>query len=287
MLSIRRACAALLLVVGLSGCSSVEMMHAVADDVLKSRVSDLLDISDPDDERHLSETVDRFFNEATPVLATRYAAFFNTQADVLEQKGDALSRNDIATMIGDLRQLLRQSAIEVAPAVASVLVDHTTPERVAHLRKALAEKREEDWEERVEGNPEARREDRIDNLSDNVERFVPNLNVEQVAAITAYVDEDFAADDDARFFLYTERRHEALADFLLTQPDEAAIAAYMVPWMVDGPTLVDPEFAPQAEAWWNGRVDLFWAVVSRMDDKQRAATVRVLREYAADIAELA
>lgn len=60
----------------------------------------------------------------------------------------------------------------------------------------------------------------------------------------------------------------------------------MVVWMTDGPALVDPDFVPQAEAWWAGRVDLFWSVVREMDDEQRSATIKILRDYAADIAGL-
>lgn len=176
-------------------------MHAMADDVLMSRVSDVLDLSDPDDERHVRSTVDRFFAEATPALAPVYADFLNEQAIRLEQLGSQTSRDDVAEMLAGLRSLLKQSAVDVAPAVASVLVDHTTPERVAHLREALAEQRAERLEERSEGSPDERREERIEQLSDNVERFIPQLNPRQRTAIAAYVDADILEDDDARFFL--------------------------------------------------------------------------------------
>lgn len=284
--SLKRGLVSLVVVLGLGACSNVEVMHAVADDVLKSRVGDILDLSDPDDERRVSETVDRFFADATPSLAPVYANFLSAQAEVLEQKGDTLGRDDVAAMIADLRQLLRDSAEDLAPVVASVLVDHTTPERVAHMREALAEQRAERTEDRQKGSASYRRGERIERLTDNIERFIPDLNDAQQASIAAYVDADIAEDDDDRFYEYTERRHEALADFLLTGPDEQQIADYMVRWMTDGPALTDPAFVPQAEAWWQGRVDLFWSVVRDMDDVQRAETVRILRGYANDIAGL-
>ena len=285
-LFITRAIAALTVMIMLTGCSSVGFMHAMADDVIKSRVADILDLSDPDDERHVHETIDRFFAEATPTLAPAYADFLRDQADTLESGGAALERADIAVMIDEFRQLLRDSAGDMAPAVAGVLVHHTSPGRVEHLRKALMERREEQIEERQEGTPESRREDRIEQTVDNIERFIPNLTDQQIAQIALYIDRDIAEDDDLRFFEYTERRHEALTTFLAMQPDESRIATYMVRWMTEGPQLTDPAFVPLAEVWWEGRVDLYWSVVRLMSDTQRTETVRILRKYAGDVAAL-
>lgn len=274
------------LVAAVGACSRVDVIYAVADDVLESRAERLLDMSDPADAEHLEATIDALFKDRSKTLSPQISAYLTAQADALEATDSALTRDDIARSIEDLRHLLREAAEGAAPYIAEVLVRHTTPERIAHLEAALAERHAEKVEEFADMTPDEVRADRIERTVIGVERFVPDLTDDQIAIIAEIVDAEIARGGRARWLDNIAAKDAALIAFLRTGPDQDAIAGYMVDWFTRSWTVADPAFKSHADAWWASRVDLVFAVCETMSPEQKAQTIEKLRGYAEDIAGL-
>lgn len=273
-------------ILAVAACSRVDVMFSFADDVLESRTKTFLDMSDPNDEAHLRRTIDALFTVEVETLAPAYGAFLEEQAAVIETNPNGPSREQVAAAVEGFRNLLLESAEQAAPYVASVLVRHTTPDRIGHLEEALAEWRAERAEDEAGETPEEDRAERIERIAEGIERFIPDLSDMQMDIVTEYVEREMTIREPGRYALYTERRHAALIEFLSKQPDEAAIASYIVPWLARPYRVADPAFEADAERWWSGRATLYWAILREMEPEQKAATVARLRRYAADVIAL-
>ncbi|MEQ8665410.1 MAG: hypothetical protein RIC16_06775 [Rhodospirillales bacterium] len=270
----------------MSACTQVDLIYSFADDVLASRAKSFLDMSDDRDESHLRATIDDLFSAETSTLAPAYSSFLRGQAGLLERSAGGPTRDEADALVAEFRDLLVASSETAAPYFARVLVRHTTPGRLDHFEAALAEWREERREEDEDMTPAEALAERIERTTEQVERFVPDLTDTQLETIAAFVERDMARREPGRWLLYTERRHAALIAFLRTRPDEAAIAAYMVPWLSRPYELVDPAFEAHAEAWWAGKAELVWLVARDLSAEQRIALIEKLRGYATDIAAL-
>jgi hypothetical protein len=281
-----RFAAALCLALGLGACSSVDLIYAVADDMVESRAERYLDLSDPADALHMEQTVDALFEARTRTLTPKISAFLNDQADLLERAEPSPSRDEVADGVERFRALLREAASGAAPYIAAVLVRHTTPERVAHLEAALAERHAEKVEDYADLSPADYRAERIDRTVDGIERFVPDLTAEQTVRVAAVVDAEIARGGRGRWLDNMAAKDAALVAFLRTGPDQDAVAAFMTDWFTASWRVADPDFKRHSDAWWESRADLLFTVIETMTPEQKAETVRTLRAYARDIAGL-
>ena len=264
-----------------SACSSLKIAYGFADDALESRAEQYLDL-DSDGEAKVEAEIARLLNWHRTVMLPRYAAFLNGVADVNDT--GSWQRREIAQAFQGFKALLDETALGAAPFIANVLKDHTSPERVEYLRAQMAVYiREELAEEQA--SFEDRLTEQVDRRVRNFERFVGPLRDEQIDIIRRHTAP--ALTDRNLWLRHLDRRHQALADYLQSDPETIALTTFVHTWTTRGYDIVDPEYAKISEARWNKLEELHEDMLSSLDGEQRAALSLSLRSYAADMMDLA
>lgn len=273
---------ALIVILMLPACSSLEFAYSFVDDVIEGRAETYLDLNEEEKDK-VSEQTNALVAWHRSEMLPKYATFFSAQADVAEQGG--WSRPQLSLAFQEFRRLLNATADGAAPFFAAVLVDHSSPEKRAYLQKQLAENLSEKREEASEMSEEERIEEWVERREERIERFTGPLRDDQIDIIRRITASGM--DHAGRWYDHRELRQEALIDFLATNPSEEDLAPVIAKLLVRAHEVVDPAYEARSNARWAKREDMYFLVLETLSDEQRAKLVTTLRGYAEDLVSLA
>lgn len=266
----------------LSGCGSLELAYAFAEDMLESRAKNYLDLS-PEEETRLELQSAALVAWHRRTMLPRYAAFFRAQADIAEAGG--WTRAQFASAFAGFRGLVDETVKGASPFVAAVLADQTTPDKLTHLKLRMAEVNAERRAERAAETRDRTLARWVERRVGRISRFTGALNDDQVAIIRRYAARD--ADLNMRWLNNRARRQDALVAFLRTGPTDDRIARFVYRILMHAHELADPDYRAISEARWRRRTDMYFDVLAALSDDQRRELVSTLRGYAADMVRLA
>ena len=265
----------------LTACSGVKFFYSLIDDFIWDSVEYHLDLEDDGEKaftrQMVRELVDWLRSEMLPV----YARHLREQADFLA-KGP-MQRDRLEKSFGEGRELILATVKGAIPHVAAVLVRHRSDDRRAYFRDRMKEKLDERLEDQKEPRDE-RLEERIERIVDNFERFTGDLNDRQLAVIRKHAEKSV---DDMAYRLANRRlRQRAFINFLATQPDQAAIGAYLEKLLMHPWEIVQPEYKEFSAAAIARFREMLFTVVMSLTPQQRQKAAATLRSYADDFTDL-
>ncbi len=269
-----------IVVVGLAGCSSFELLYSFADSYVIDKADTYLEPNDEESdfiERQTEQLITWHSGEMLP----RYARKFKRWAD--ELAAVPVTRSDASRVMKEVRGTIDELIIGATPFAAEILIRHTTPRHIAKLKTHLAEKLAEKHEE-MQAPAAVRAEARVESITDNIERMTGTLNEAQRAKITAFVAA--AAGNQARWLKNRAKRQAALVVFLQTRPDKAKTVEFLIQILLRPHEITDPAYRQVAEQRWVAAAELMYAVLSTLTPDQRRETIKNLRDYAADMLEV-
>ncbi len=274
-----------MLLSSLSACSSVKVAYEFVDNALESRAGRYLDL-DGAGEAKVEAEVARLVSWHRTTMLPRYAAFLRAVAEVND--AGPWQRQDVDAVFIRFRALMDETARGAAPFIANVLVDHTTPARVDYLRARMAVYIREEMDEQQASDEDAladRLAERVDRRVRNFERFVGTLRDDQIEIVRRHTASTLG--DRDVWLRHLDQRHRALADYLQTEPQPAALTDFVHTLTMRGFEIVDPGYAEISDARWEKLGALYAEVLASMDAGQKTELSSSLRTYAADMMDLA
>lgn len=263
-----------------AACSGVGLLYGFAGDYVHARAASFLDLDEPEDQFVALKVDDLMAWHRTRMLPD-YAQFLRRLADRVEQ--DSITREAIHLAVAEVQDLYAATVHGAMPHVAAVLVRHTTPARVAHLR-ARIEDRNREHEAELKAPPADRAADRIDRISGRFERFIGDLTPAQRAIVETYVRGSQASGSVWRE--NRRRQNETFLAFMESRPDEAGIAAFTETLLTE-PQRVVEGYVPFSDDRQRRFEALLYDVLSTMTGAQKRTAIDTLRGYADDLAALA
>jgi hypothetical protein len=182
-----------------------------------------------------------------------------------------------------MRKLLRQTVEGTVPHVAAVLVGHTKPRKLNHLRARMAERSAERREELEVPKLEWLAE-RTESSVRRFERLFGDLSEAQVTIVRRYFAD--AAGSSKPWQRAHEDRRQAFLAFLAGRPDQDRIAKFLPRILLHSDQVVGPEYKRLADAWWARFTDWMVEMTGSLDAKQRQHFSTTLRDYADDMIDL-
>jgi hypothetical protein len=267
---------AFLLVLLLTGCSTVRLVYDNADTYLRWRAALYFDVEgDMADE--LDERIAAFMAWHRAQALPKYAQLLDDAARRLERRltpGDLVWGYD--SIMTQARESLRMAAVQGAP-----LLDELSAAQIANLERRLAEDNRRFARENLRGGERERRKRRTERNVERLEDWVGRLTKAQLDRVAQYSERAPLLDD------YRERDHQRLqGEFLaMLRAREAKLGL--------------PDFAAN---WDRGRDPAYIAVLETsrkeyfamaldidrsLSAQQRARALGELRRYAEDFRTLA
>ncbi|NKB57876.1 MAG: hypothetical protein GKS00_16255 [Alphaproteobacteria bacterium] len=280
-LSLRKL--AVLLIVALigTGCSGLTFVYGLAETALASEAKDHLDL-DEDGEAFVDQKIEALLEWHSAEMLPQYARFMNAQADAVDR--GALDRAAIDEAVVAMREILEALVSGASRYTADVLVNHTEPDKVRHLKEQMAEHQAERREE-LDEPPEEQLEARIERIVDNFERFTGLLTETQIVAVSRYAE---ASLGDTEVWLRNRaNRQRVFTDFLAQEPSKQEISAFVYKIILRPHEIVDPGYKAVSEGRWRRFQELLYGVMTTLSDEQRKTMSTTLRGYAAEMLELA
>ena len=266
----------------LSGCSTFKLAYSFADNMVEDRAETYLDLNAEQRERLTQQTTVLIAWHRTEMLP-KYASFFSAQADLAEAGG--WTRAQLATAIGQFRTLIEQTVEGASPLIAEVLVEHTSPQKLAHLEARVAENLAERRTAEAAKTRQVSIDQWVKRRVDGVYRFTGPLTDAQIDIIRGYAEN--GSGSAMRWFENREYRQNALVAFLRTRPKKTEIAEFVSQIILRAHEVVDPDYRTIIAARWALREAMYYDILAAINDEQRRKLITSLRGYAADMIELA
>lgn len=264
----------------LSGCSGLSFVYGLAENAIAGEAEFHLDL-DEEEAARVEAAIDDLLDWHSRVMLPRYANYLGQQAQIIDRS--ALTEEQVAASVTELRVILGELVTGAAPFTASVLVDHTSPRKVSHLQARMAERLEERREELAEPANE-RLENRVERIVENIERITGDLTETQIRAVLRYAEETAGANE--AWLQNRGNRQRVFLEFLSQEPNKAQISLFIEKILLRPHELVDPEYKAISDARWNRFQILIYEIFSSLTQEQRATASETLREYAAELLEL-
>lgn len=264
-----------------TGCSGLSFVYGLAETALAREANYHLDLNE-DGDVFVDQKIEELFEWHSREMLPQYARFMNSQADAVDR--GALDRASIDSAVLAMRDILEALVSGASRYTADVLVNHTAPEKVRHLKERMAERLAETREE-LQEPAEERLETRIERIVDNFERFTGTLTKPQVTVVSRYAE---ATLGDTEVWLRNRaNRQRAFTEFLAQEPSKKEISTFVYKIILRPHEIVDPEYKAVSEARWKRFQELLYGIMTTLSDAQRKTMSTTLRRYAADMLELA
>jgi hypothetical protein len=270
----------ILLVIAVSGCSQLKLVYSFGGDAIQNETEFYLDLNEEEGaalERRIEELVSWHRVEMLPL----YAEFFRKGAEAVDR--GALDEPRVRLVIEEMQYLLRQTVEGAVPHVATVMVGHTKPRKLNHLRARMAERSSERRKELEVPKLEWLSE-RTESSVRRFRRFFGDLSEVQVAMVRRYFAE--TAGSSKPWQRVREDRRQAFLAFLSGRPDQDQIAKFLSRIMLHSEEIVGPEYKRLAVAWWARFTDWMVEMMGSLDANQRQYFSKTLRDYADDMIDL-
>ena len=267
-------------VIALSGCSRFKLLYSFTGEAIQQQAEFYLDLT-TEEEIALEQNIDALVRWHRAEMLPQYARFLRDAAADID-RGD-LSEASVSATIVDLRRLLEATVEGSAPYVATVLSDHTRPEKLVHLRARMAERLAESREDlnvpRTEWI-EAKTESAIGRF----EIFFGTLTDRQNGMVRTYFAK--SADWNEPWQKVREDRREAFLTFLAETPGRDQIEFFLPRILLRSEEIVGPEYKQLADAWWARFTDWMVEMSLSLTPEQRRYFSATLRGYADDMTDL-
>jgi hypothetical protein len=270
----------ILLVIAVSGCSQLKLVYSFGGDAIQNETEFYLDLNEEEGaalERRIEELVSWHRVKMLPL----YAEFFRKGAEAVDR--GALDEPRVRLVIEEMQYLLRQTVEGAVPHVATVMVGHTKPRKLNHLRARMAERSSERRKELEVPKLEWLSE-RTESSVRRFRRFFGDLSEVQVAMVRRYFAE--TAGSSKPWQRVREDRRQAFLAFLSGRPDQDQIAKFLSRIMLHSEEIVGPEYKRLAVAWWARFTDWMVEMMGSLDANQRQYFSKTLRNYADDMIDL-
>jgi hypothetical protein len=270
----------ILLVIAVSGCSQLKFVYSFGGDAIQNETEFYLDLNEEEGaalERRIEELVSWHRVEMLPL----YAEFFRKGAEAVDR--GALDEPRVRLVIEEMQYLLRQTVEGAVPHVATVMVGHTKPRKLNHLRARMAERSSERRKELEVPKLEWLSE-RTESSVRRFRQFFGDLSEVQVAMVRRYFAE--TAGSSKPWQRVREDRRQAFLAFLSGRPDQDQIAKFLSRIMLHSEEIVGPEYKRLAVAWWARFTDWMVEMMGSLDANQRQYFSKTLRDYADDMIDL-
>lgn len=270
----------ILLVIAVSGCSQLKLVYSFGGDAIQNETEFYLDLNEEEGaalERRIEELVSWHRVKMLPL----YAEFFRKGAEAVDR--GALDEPRVRLVIEEMQYLLRQTVEGAVPHVATVMVGHTKPRKLNHLRARMAERSSERRKELEVPKLEWLSE-RTESSVRRFRRFFGDLSEVQVAMVRRYFAE--TAGSSKPWQRVREDRRQAFLAFLSGRPDQDQIAKFLSRIMLHSEEIVGPEYKRLAVAWWARFTDWMVEMMGSLDANQRQYFSKTLRDYADDMIDL-
>jgi len=267
-------------VIALSGCSRFKLLYSFTGEAIQQQAEFYLDLT-TEEEIALEQNIDALVRWHRAEMLPQYARFLRDAAADID-RGD-LSEASVSATIVDLRRLLEATVEGSAPYVATVLSDHTRPEKLVHLRARMAERLAESRKDlnvpRTEWI-EAKTESAIGRF----EIFFGTLTDRQSGMVRTYFAK--SADWNEPWQKVREDRREAFLTFLAETPGRDQIEFFLPRILLRSEEIVGPEYKQLADAWWARFTDWMVEMSLSLTPEQRRYFSATLRGYADDMTDL-
>lgn len=270
----------ILLLIAVSGCSRLTLLYSFGGDAIQNETEFYLDLNEEEEEA-LERSVEELILWHREKMLPRYAEFFSKSAAVVD--GDALNGLRVRAAIGAMRILLIDTVEGAAPHVADVLVRHTEPRKLNHLRARMAERTAERREE-LEVPLSKWLTERTERSVRQFERFFGDLSKAQVAMVRRYFTD--TAETSKPWQRVREDRRLAFLAFLAERPDKDQIAQFLPRILLRSNEIIGSEYKQLADAWWTRATNWIVEMIASLDAKQRQHFSVRLRDYADDMIDL-
>jgi hypothetical protein len=270
----------ILLVIAVSGCSQLKLVYSFGGDAIQNETEFYLDLNEEEGaalERRIEELVSWHRVKMLPL----YAEFFRKVAEAVDR--GALDEPRVRLVIEEMQYLLRQTVEGAVPHVATVMVGHTKPRKLNHLRARMAERSSERRKELEVPKLEWLSE-RTESSVRRFRRFFGDLSEVQVAMVRRYFAD--TAGSSKPWQRVREDRRQAFLAFLSGRPDQDQIAKFLSRIMLHSEEIVGPEYKRLAVAWWARFTDWMVEMMGSLDANQRQYFSKTLRDYADDMIDL-
>ncbi|MEH6567350.1 MAG: DUF6279 family lipoprotein [Halopseudomonas sp.] len=263
----------------LSACSATQLAYRNLDWLISREVNQLVDLT--------SSQQAWFDNQLQGVLQWHCQTELPRYRMDLQRFGSYLLGDSLdATVIADELERTEDSAarsLQRAAPLFSGLLQRLSDDQVAELRGNMAEQLAEKYEELVEPPLQARREDRIDKLEDQLQRWLGSLNDAQRASVTQWID---GRDGSTEVWLDNRRQWESLLLAELPdrqQPDFHERIRHLI---VDYKALRTPAYAQQAPRSRASFAALLSTLMQQATPEQKTHFQKRLNRLATDLDEL-
>ena len=273
------------LVVGLlalPGCSTLKLAYSFADNMLEDTAGSYLDLSAKQSER-LSQQATALISWHRTVMLPKYASFFRAQADIIQAGG--WTQAQLKSAIRRFRSLLEKTVEDASPLIAEVLVEHTSPQKLAYLEARMTENLAKRRANEADKTQIVLIGEWVERRVESISRFTGPLTGTQVAIIQGYAEN--RPGTMMRWLENREHRQNAFLAFLRNRPKKTEIAAFVSRIILRAHEVVDPDYRAISDARWALLEAMCYKVSATLDDEQRKQLITTLRSYAADMVELA
>ena len=262
------------------GCSRFKLLYSFSGEAIKSEVGYFLNLNEDEQTALEAKFVDLFDWHRVQMLP-RYADFLRRTAE--EVDAGPLEEATVRQAVRDLRQLLRVTMQGASPFIADVLVHHTNPKKLDHLRSRMAERNAE-RRRALEEPLDVRIESKMESAISRFERFFGELTPQQTASVLRYFEE--REKSSAAWLNFREERGRVLLAYLSDRPGRDEIAQFMPVIMLRSAQVIDPAYKRYSDDWWASFTDWMVKILVSLTPVQRRTFSEVLRNYETDMIEL-
>jgi hypothetical protein len=274
--AVRKITLALGLAFLLGGCTALRLAYDNADTYLQYRANSYLDL-DVKAADELDERLDDFFVWHRKNALPHYARLSEEAAKRL---GDGLSREDLVwgydSLVAHARQSLRVAAERMAP-----LLDHLTPQQVAHMEKRFAEDNRKFAREYLRGSEAERRKRRAKRLEERLEDWVGSLSPMQLEKVKQFSERTPLYDE------LRERDRKRLQGELLDMVRKREAHKALPDWAANWDRGRDPAHIAASERFRQEYYALLLDLDKSLTREQRERAQANFRRYAEDFRILA
>lgn len=270
------------LVALIAGCSTFKLGYYFADNLIVEKAEDYLNL-EGGEKTILARQVAELVSWHRTVMLPQYADFLEAQAHVMSQ--GRWTMENVTKAFEDYRSLMASTVEGASPFLANILVRHSTGEKFVYLQARLEQALSERLVDEMQESRSEAVEEWIERHTTNLERFLGDLNAEQVGVLESFALKD--AFGGLRWIEHRTLRQAALLSFLAEQPDADELADFLPRLIVRGYDIVDPDYKQISAQRWAVREALYHGVLNRLTEDQRQEATERLRSYAQDMRELA
>ena len=265
-------------VIGLGGCSAVELAYDNAHWLIRYQIEEYFNLTD-DQEEFLDHRLKALIHWHRDQELPQYADYLQQFARLAH---DGLTRSELQRFFELVNQarlrLLKKSLPDLAKILATL-----SPEQLREFDTKIRTSWREQFT-RFNRSAEEWRNERFDKFIDILESWVGDLSEPQIQHIKALTDQ--LPDDFPQWMTLRQRRHEVFMRMMMKRPDARTIYERLDRWWSNVGANTAPEFRRIRDRWWNARLNLLLEIDKIVTPDQRRHALEQLTEIREEFTRL-